>query len=126
MYANKGERRISGSEKRIRTHVRALRLSDDELHKLNIRAAEAGLPIGTYLRVVALGSAGPRARRRPIIEREHLARLLGQLGKVGSNLNQLAAASNAGDLVYKTSLARSLADLAAMRGAVLEVLGRAP
>lgn len=126
MSAEPGDRRISGSEKRIRTHVRALRLCDDELHKLNIRAAEAGLPVGTYLRLMALGEAGPRARRRPVIERELLARLLGHIGKVGSNLNQLAAAANSGDLVYRGRLERGLTDVAAMRLAVMAVLGRAP
>lgn len=126
MYAEHGERRTSGSDKRIRTHVRGVRLSDEELHQLNRRAATAGLPVGTYLRVQALGSAGPRAQRRPVIEKEILARLLGHLGKVGSNLNQLAAAANSGDPVQRSSLEHGLADLAAMRRAVLEALGRQP
>lgn len=126
MYADRGSRRVSGSERRIRTHVRALRLSDDELHQLNIRAAAAGLTVGTYLRTVALGDAGPRARRRPIIERELLAKLLGQLGKMGSNLNQIAFAANRGDELDRIALRRGLADVASLRVAVLEVLGRAP
>jgi len=126
MYANDGDRRASGSEKRIRTHVRALRLSDDELTELSARASTAGLPIGTYLRLMALGSAGPRAQRRPLIERELLARLLGHLGRVGNNLNQLAAAANSGEGIRQAGLDRGLRDLAEMRQAVLEALGRTP
>ncbi len=99
--------------------------SDDELLELTTRAQAAGLPIGTYLRVTALGSAGPRARRRPIIERELLARVLGHLGKIGSNLNQLASSTNAVGVLDRSKLDRGLADVAEMRLAILEALGRA-
>ena len=44
---------------------------------INEAATNAGLSIGAYLRALALGSPGPRAVRRPPIERKELARLLG-------------------------------------------------
>ena len=58
--------------------------------RIEKEAREAGLRIGGYLRALALGSAGPRAVKRPAVEREQLARLLGELGKLGSNVNQIA------------------------------------
>jgi hypothetical protein len=42
-------------------------------------AVEAGLSTGGYLRALALGSAGPRAVKRPQAECELLARILGEL-----------------------------------------------
>ena len=78
------------------------------------------------MRALALGSAGPRAVRRPPIERKELARLLGHLGKVGSNLNQLAHAFN------RNGQAPALAELNAirqqigeLRDALMQALGRA-
>ena len=57
-------------------------------------AAQAGLSVGAFLRALALGSAGPRAVKRPRVEREQLARLLGEIGKLGSNVNQIARWAN--------------------------------
>ena len=57
-------------------------------------AEQAGLSVGAFLRALALGNAGPRAVRRPPVERKELARLVGHLGKVGSNINQLAHGFN--------------------------------
>lgn len=124
MMTDANERRVSGSETRRRVHVRAVRLDDGELQFLSRRAQEAGLTIGAYIRRTSLGDAGPRARRRPIIERELLARLLGHLGKVGSNLNQIAAAVNSGEEIDRDHLAQELANLAKLRGAVMDALGR--
>jgi hypothetical protein len=120
------ERKISGSETRQRAHVRGVRLTLQEDAMLNAKAQAAGISVGAYIRATALGDAGPRSRRRPIIERELLARLLGHLGKVGSNLNQIAAAVNSGDELDQLGLTRGLADVAAMREAVFEALGREP
>lgn len=71
-----------------------VRCSEDERAAISQRARQAGLSVGAYLRAQALDNAGPRAVRRPPIERQELARLLGHLGKVGSNINQLAKRYN--------------------------------
>jgi hypothetical protein len=87
-------------------------------------ATRAGLSIGAYLRTLALGCAGPRAVRRPPAERTELARLLGHLGKVGSNINQLAHAWNRNRLL--PGLAELMAirrDVGEMRAALLGALG---
>ena len=57
---------------------------------------------------------------------QELARLLGELGKVGSNLNQLARESNEGTPPYKREVLAVLASLLAVRDAVLVALGREP
>lgn len=88
----------SGSETRQRSAAPArMRLSADERAQLEAAAERAGLTLAAYMRHQCLGTAGPRAQRRPPVERAALAQLLGQLGKVGGNLNQVARALNRGD-----------------------------
>jgi len=87
-------------------------------------ATKAGLSIGAYLRTLALGSAGPRAVRRPPIERRELARLLGHVGKVGSNLNQLAYAYNRDRLLPGfAELVAMRREVGEMRAALIKALG---
>jgi hypothetical protein len=88
-------------------------------------AAEAGLSTGAYLRTLAVGRAGPRAVKRPHAEREQLARILGEIGKLGSNHNQIAKWAN----TVKASpsaleLAQMREDIALMRAAILKALDR--
>ncbi len=85
------------SEKRQRNKTAHIRLTDAEHEALLAAADNSGLTIGAYMRAAALGSPGPRAARKPPVVREELVRILGQLGKIGSNINQIARAINSGD-----------------------------
>jgi hypothetical protein len=115
-----------GSEKRARsTHI-TIRLSDDERKTIEDAAEKAGLTTGSHARQVLLGAPAPRQVRRPPVERKELARLLGELGRVGGNVNQLARAVHNGVLVYEGELDRALAGLQEVRGAILVALGREP
>ncbi len=88
-------------------------------------ASEAGLSTGGYLRALALGSAGPRAVKRPLAERDLLARILGLLGKLGSNVNQTAKWSNTERAAPSfAEIVKMREDIAAMRAAVLKALDR--
>jgi hypothetical protein len=88
-------------------------------------AAQAGTNVGDYLRTLADGSPSPRAVRRPPVEREALARMLGEVGKIGSNVNQLARIANtSGDMPEPDTLADIAADIRVMRDALMEALGR--
>lgn len=88
-------------------------------------AAEAGLSVGAFLRAVALNGPGPRAVRRPPVAKETLARILGELGKLGSNVNQLARAYHqTANLPAWAELAAMREDVAAMRAALMKALGR--
>jgi len=90
----------SGSEKRARTSHLTIRLTPDERATIDDAADRAGLTAGSYARQAVMGAPAPRQVRRPPVERKELARLLGEVGKIGSNLNQLARAANSGVLVY--------------------------
>lgn len=104
----RGRRRVEDAK----TSFIAVRCTAGERALIDEAASRSGLAIGAYLRTLALGKAGPRARRRPPIERAELARLLGELGKIGSNLNQIAHAYNS------RGRSPALDELAALRQAV--------
>jgi len=103
----------------------ALRCTTKERSIIDETATQAGLSVGAYLRALALGSAGPRAVRRPPVERKELAQLLGHLGKVGSNLNQLAHAFNRNGWVPAFAELNAMRrQVGEMRDALMTALGR--
>ena len=114
----------SGTETRKRAKVLQVRLSPDELAEIEAQANRAELTPASYARSILLSAPAPRARRRPAVETQEVARLLGELGKVGSNLNQIAHRLNAGDAIGSASIAEAVADVQAMRDACLAALGR--
>ena len=115
----------SGTEKRRRTRLIPVRCTDNEYAVIQEKASSAGLFAGGYLRASALGTAGPRAVRRPPVDRQELARLLGELGRVGNNLNQIARALNVDDPPPLEEVAAALADFSEMRALVHAALGKA-
>jgi hypothetical protein len=115
-----------GSEKRARTAHLTIRLTPDERATIDGAADRAGLTPGSHARQVLLGAPAPRQVRRPPVERRELARLLGEIGRVGSNLNQIAKAANSGDGIDVRALDWTLAALHVVRDAVLKALGREP
>ena len=86
----------SGSEKRQRLRLAQIRLDDAEAVKLDELASASGLSVGAYLRACGLKSAGVRAKPRPSVDRELLARANADLNRIGNNINQIAHALNSG------------------------------
>lgn len=116
----RGRMRVSDARNRL-IH---LRCTEHERAAIKAVAEEAGLSVGALLRLLALGDAGPRAVRKPPIERAELARLLGAIGKVGSNINQIAKAIHTTrNLPSWSELAEIKAEIASMRAALLRALG---
>ena len=113
-----------GSEKRVRSKHLTIRLSPDERARIDADAARAGLMPGSYARQVLLGAPAPRQVRRPPVERRELARLLGELGHIGGNLNQIARDMNFGRGVGAWDLKQELHGLGLVRDAILKALGR--
>jgi hypothetical protein len=115
-----------GSEKRVRSKHLTIRLSPEERASIDENADRAGLTPGSFARQVLLGAPTPRQVRRPPVERRELARLLGELGHIGGNLNQIARGVNFGDGLDMYELTHLLADLGPVRDAILKALGRGP
>lgn len=114
----------SGSEERQRGLFIRARVSAEEKAEVLAKAEAAGMTEGTFVRVQCLANPKTRAARRPPVEVRTLARLLGELGKVGSNLNQIAKAANSDKAVNREALETALAEVRGMVPAILEAMGR--
>jgi hypothetical protein len=116
----RGRMRVKDARKRL-IHFRC---TDHERTAIKAVAEGAGFSVGAFLRLLALGDAGPRAVRRPPVERAELVRILGELGKIGSNINQIAKAIHTtANLPSWSELAEIKADVARMRATLLRALG---
>jgi hypothetical protein len=113
----------SGSDKRQRNRRSTLRYTYDEFNRIAAKADRAGLGFAAFVRAAALdGDAGPRAQRRPPIDHVALRQMLGQWGRIGNNLNQIAKHLNAGGPVNILELKEALAGHPDIRIAILRAL----
>jgi hypothetical protein len=112
----------SGSDKRQRGETVTVRLTKDERDTLDALASRSGLAAGAFMRAAAFGDAGPRAQRRPPIDHVALRHMLGQWGRIGNNLNQIAKHLNAGGPVNIPELKEALAGHPDIRIAILRAL----
>jgi hypothetical protein len=116
--------RRSGSEKRQRNTILTLRINPQEAATIRQLAQTRGESVSAMMRSALLKSR-PRPSR---IDVQAIARLLAQLGKIGSNINQIAYHLNAGrpgDRV-EGSLEEALRDLSELRLVCLQALGKEP
>ena len=114
------------SERRARNRHITIRLSDEERAAIDEKAERAGLTTGSYARRELLGAPAPRQVRRPPVERGLLAKMLGQIGAIGNNINQIARALNRGRQLEDGELREALRYLREIRDALLHALGRDP
>jgi hypothetical protein len=116
--------RRSGSDKRQRNHILTMRFNQEEAAAIRQLAQTQGQSVSALLRTALLHSRPHPSR----IDQQAVARLLGQLGKIGSNINQIAYHLNAGrpgDLIGG-SLEDALRDLSELRLVCLQALGKEP
>ena len=120
------KKKHGGSNKRQRNNQYVVRCTRDEFNAIAAKATNAGLKGASYLRAAGLGDAGPRAQRRPTVEKELLIRALALHGRYGNNMNQIAHSGNAGNPVDLPELRRALKQWGEIRDALLEALGKKP
>jgi hypothetical protein len=99
-----------------RTEWLHVRLSPEEMRVLRWKAERAEVELSTVARALITDGPIPRQARRVSYDRQLFARAYGQLGKIGSNLNQISRHINrAGDLeLFRRSVAID-AEIAAIR-----------
>lgn len=117
--------RRTGSENRQRTHMYTVRFSASEAGQARKLAERSGLSLAALIRQSLFNVPPPRSARRPTANHKAIARLMGQLGKIGSNINQLAKHANAGRY-QEASIELAMRDLMELRTACLQALGREP
>ena len=117
--------RRSGSENRQRNNIFTVRFTPEEAdHRAPHSAKNTGSPPPHSCEAACCTSAPTPSR----IDRAAVSRLLGQLGKIGSNINQIAHHLNSGlpgDRITNI-LEESLRDLLELRMPCLQALGVEP
>ena len=114
----------SGSDKRQRSHQSLIRWTDEEFASISEKADKAGMAVAAFMRAVALGNPGPRAQRRPPADHKALRQILGEIGRVGNNINQIARALNSGDPPNMPELREALHAYLEIRDRIFEALGK--
>ena len=116
----------SGTDKRQRGVTVTVRLTAEERAQLEALSSRSGLAAGAFMRAAAFGGAGPRAQRRPSADHAVLRQLLGELGRVGNNINQIARALNSGQAADLPQLKEALNAYLGVRNAIYRALGKDP
>jgi len=114
----------SGSETRQRSGLIGFRVTAQERAEIEAAAERAGLTVGSYVRLTLLTEPETQPVKRPPSQAASLARLLGQLGKIGGNLNQIAARLNRYQEVTHQEIKVALEGLKELRNELLNALGK--
>jgi len=112
----------SGSSKRQRTKQVLVRFTETEFTEVLNKADQAGFHPATWLRHAALGRAGPRTPRRAPADQQVLRQLLGECGRIGNNINQIARHLNAGGEFVLRELQDAVSAYLDIRNAILAAL----
>lgn len=114
----------SGSDTRQRRTTLTARFNETEAETIRQMADRAGMTVASFLRAAALNRSPGRATRRPTVNHETAARLLGNLGRIAEALR---TAAEAGQLhPAEPTVAAALRDIAEMRAVCFEAMGREP
>lgn len=114
----------SGSDTRQRQQTLSARFNDREAEAIRQMADRAGVPVASLMRAALLNQVPARAVRRPTVNHETAARLLGNLGRIAETLR---VAAQAGQLdPAEPIVAAALRDIAEMRTVCFEAMGREP
>jgi hypothetical protein len=114
------------SERRRRGQIVAVRFDADEYSRIQAAARLADATAAAYLRAAGLKRPVAAKRIEAPIAPADLRKLLGEINKIGSNLNQLARLSNRGLPVLDADLDAALIELAELRRHLRTLLGLPP
>ncbi|MGJ5813608.1 plasmid mobilization protein [Paludibaculum fermentans] len=116
----------SGSETRKRAPIIGFRATDAERAQIEAAAQRAGLTVGSYVRSRALAKPVTRAQRRPAVETQQLAHLLGMLGVLSGMLQAVVKKHGRGDVVTDDELKQAMAGFREAVAAILVTMGKHP
>ena len=100
----------------------SVRVTPAERAEIEAAAEEAKLTVASYIRETVLTAPQTKKVRRPSLDRTLLGQILGQLGKVGGNLNQIAHRLNEGRGVGTAKLEAALEDFKELRKEIIVAL----
>jgi Bacterial mobilisation protein (MobC)/Ribbon-helix-helix protein, copG family len=106
----------------VRNRIIRVRVGADEAAKMKDLAAARGLSLSDLIRRAALGIRMP-ARSFDQTHAALLARTLGELGRIGGNVNQIARLANNGKLAgHDNELSRTLDEIDTLRERIRDML----
>ncbi len=114
------------SQKRRRSAQFKTPMTPQEYAEASALAAAAGMTRAAWSRSKLLGTPGPRSQRRMPTDAKAMREIIGHLGRVGNNLNQIAYHLNTGDAPDIPELRQALADYAPIRNAIYKIIGLDP
>lgn len=109
-------------ERKTRTVRVFIRLLPEEKSRFEDMCQSAGVTQADYFRRKILNTTMLRKRQQPSFDTKALCQILGHLGRIGNNLNQLARMSNSGFAPANENLEHVQSDINIMRRTLQHVL----
>jgi hypothetical protein len=114
------------SQRRQRSRQIKTPCTPDEFAAIVAKANDAGMSRAAWSRTLLLGEAGPRSQRRVPSDAQSLRQILGHLGRIGNNINQIAYHLNTGGPADLPELRLALKEYAGVRNAIYQALRLEP
>ena len=108
-----------------REHRVTIRLTDTEFSIIENVAAQAEMNISEYMRTQTM-EGKVNARFEIVADVDQIKKLIGEFGKIGSNLNQIARYFNQGGILsseMRNEIRKSLRDIYEMKYKVMKMAG---
>ena len=108
-----------------REHRVTIRLTDTEFSIIENAAEQAVMSISEYMRTQTM-EGQVNARFEIVADVAEIKKLIGEFGKIGSNLNQIARYFNQGGIIsteMKNEIRKSLRDIYEMKYEVMKMAG---
>ena len=108
-----------------REHRVTIRLTDIEFSIIENAAEQAEMSISEYMRTQTM-EGNVTARFEIVADGDEIKKLIGEFGKIGSNLNQIARYFNQGGIIsseMRTEIKKSLRDIYEMKYEVMRMAG---
>jgi hypothetical protein len=116
----------SGSEtRRLTAWLPRVRCTAADRAQVEEAANRAGVSLAGYVLAAVLKAPQPRSVKVPPIERQALAQVLAQLGRLNGNINQIAKVLNTGGFAGGMEITEAAAEVVALRDEIRAALGRA-
>ena len=108
-----------------REHRVTIRLTDTEFSIIENAATQAEMNISEYMRTQTM-EGKVNARFEIVADVDQIKKLIGEFGKIGSNLNQIARYFNQGGILsseMRNEIRKSLRDIYEMKYEVMKMAG---
>lgn len=108
-----------------REHRVTIRLTDTEFSIIENAATQAEMSISEYMRTQTM-EGKVNARFEIVANVDQIKKLIGEFGKIGSNLNQIARYFNQGGILsseMRNEIRKSLRDIYEMKYEVMKMAG---